>query len=155
MSHITTHFFTIYLSLAPNALCWPSKHPLFFSSFFPDFSSKTVKPFKLPFAAKISQQPPTPPPPTHPTDCSQYLEQLFYTLLFKIPDMGFAPCGYTCEYFCVYVSLRLSLKLTSIVSSLRIANRSPTLICKPHKDFNTRVSANKSTRKRSKSRQGN
>jgi hypothetical protein len=75
--------------------------------------------------------------------------------LFKIPDMGFAPCGYTCEYFCVYVSLRLSLKLTSIVSSLRIANRSPTLICKPHKDFNTRVSANKSTRKRSKSRQGN
>ncbi len=64
MSHMTTHFFTISLSLAPNALCWPSKHPLFFSSFFPDFSSKAVKPFKLPFAAKISQQPPTPPPPT-------------------------------------------------------------------------------------------
>jgi hypothetical protein len=61
VSHHYPFLHHLPLSLAPNALCWSSKHPLFFSSFFPDFSSKAVKPFKLPFAAKISQTPPPTP----------------------------------------------------------------------------------------------
>ncbi len=149
MSHITTHFFTISLSLS-RSKCFVlvQQTPTLFLFLFPWFQLQSCKTLQTSLCCQDLTDTTT----THPTDCSQYLEQLFHTLLFKIPNMDFAHCGYTCVYLCVYVCACISLSLSRsnlpqlfLPSELQIVLQ--TLICKPHKDFNTRVFANKSTKK--------
>ncbi len=110
MSHITTHFFTISLSLS-RSKCFVlvQQTPTLFLFLFPWFQLQSCKTLQTSLCCQDLTDTTT---NTHPTDCSQYLEQPFHTLLFKIPNMDFAHCGYTCVFVCVCVCVYLSLSLS-------------------------------------------